>query len=128
MAVVGIKSVLLLLDPIPKLFFGDSGWFIVIAVLGFLPHDRSSAYGYVLRLATCWADTLTPLLVLQTAASAACTLLLVWALRKYLHVAPSLAFVVGILCALEPLQLLYERYVMAEAVSLFVFALYLLAI
>jgi hypothetical protein len=127
-AVMGIKSVLLFLDPIPKLFFGDSGWFIVIAVLGFLPHDRSFAYGYVLRLATLFTDTLTPLLVLQTAASAACTLLLVWALHKYWHVAPVIAFGAGILCALEPIQLLYERYVMAEAVSLFVFALYLLAI
>ena len=92
LAVVGIKSVLLLLDPIPKLFFGDSGSFIVIAVLGLLPHDRSAAYGYVLRLATFWADTLAPLLVLQTAASAACALLLVWALRKYLHVAPYARF------------------------------------
>jgi len=49
-------------------------------------------------------------------------------LAKHLHVATPLAFAAGILCALEPIQLLYERYVMAEAVSLFVFALYLVAI
>jgi hypothetical protein len=124
----GIKSVLLLLDPIPKLFFGDSGFFILIAVTGFIPEDRSFVYGYVIRLATLFTDTLTPLLVLQTAASAACAILLVFALRKYFHVVPPLAFAAGILYALEPLQLLYERYVMAESVSLFMFALYLLAI
>jgi hypothetical protein len=128
LVVVGIKSGMLLLDPIPKFFFGDSGWFIVIALTDIIPEDRAFAYGYVIRFATRLTHTLTPLLVLQTAASAACTILLVVALRTYFHVAPPLAFAAGILCALEPLQLLYERYVMAESVSLFVFALYLLTI
>lgn len=31
----------------------------------------------------------------------------------------------GVLCVIEPLQLLYERFVLTETVSLFVFTLYM---
>ncbi len=125
--VLSLKGMLLFLDPIPKLFLGDSGWYLLTAAQGVIPADRSFTYGYVIRLVTLWSDTLTPLLCLQTALSAASAILLAYGLHTYCTVATPVAFGSGLLCALEPLQLLYERYVIAETLSLFFFVVYLLS-
>jgi hypothetical protein len=122
-----IKLVLLLLDPIPKFFFGDSGWYIGTAIADLIPPDRSFTYGYLIRFITFGSKSFFPLVASQVLASTASTALLVYALRKYFSIKPTVAFVLGVLCAVEPIQLLYERHVMTEAFSLFCFALYLVS-
>src|SRR4029453_17474709 len=47
--VLAIKILLLLLDPSPKLFMGDSGSYIWTALTGWIPPDLSHFYGYTLR-------------------------------------------------------------------------------
>lgn len=127
-----IKLVLFLLDPVPKFFLGDSGWYIGTAFLDWIPLDRSFTYGYLIRFLTFGSESFTsksftPLVASQVLASAASTVLLVYALKKYFSIKPSVAYILGILCAVEPIQLLYERHVMTETFSLFCFALYMVA-
>ena len=89
--------------------------------------DRSFTYGYVIWVLTWFAPSLTPVLLLQLAASGGSALLLAYGLLRYFDVRPLIVTVSTILCALEPIQLLYERYVMTEALSLLLFALSLVA-
>ena len=44
-----LKFLLLALDPLPKLFIGDSACYIATALTGWIPDDRSYFYGYVIR-------------------------------------------------------------------------------
>jgi hypothetical protein len=125
LAVLGIKLAAFVLDPAPKLFFGDSVWYIGTAFLDWIPPDRSFTYGYLIKLVTLGSHSLTELVVFQVLASAASAVLLAYALKRYFFIGPAIACACGILCALEPIQLLYERYALTETFSLFYFALYM---
>jgi hypothetical protein len=121
-----VKALAALLDPVPKFFFGDSYSYLYTAAEGWIPPDRSFAYGYFIRLTTLPGESLTPLMAVQWLASASVAVLLGYMLRRTFKVRPGVAYLFGILCALEPIQLLYERYVMTETLSLFVLVLYLM--
>ncbi len=125
--ILGLKALLLVLDPVPKFFFGDSSCYMHTAVDGWIPPDRSFAYGFVIRAVALPAGSLLPLVVLQVVASGACAILLAWMLVQSFQVPPWASCGLGLLCAVEPIQLLYERYVMAETLSLFLFVLQLAA-
>ena len=62
-----IKAVLLIVDPEPQFFLGDSASYIETAVTNWIPPDRSFTYGYVIRYLAVWTGSLTPLVVFQTA-------------------------------------------------------------
>src|SRR5438477_4586391 len=62
---LAVKFVLLLLDPLPKFFIGDSACYIATAILGWIPDDRSYFYGHVIRWVSLSTGSLTPLLLLQ---------------------------------------------------------------
>lgn len=47
--VFAMKLLLLWLDPMPKLFMGDSGAYVQTALTGWIPADRSYFYGYLVR-------------------------------------------------------------------------------
>ena len=66
--VFAIKFLLLLLDPSPKLFMGDSGSYLWTALTGWIPHDRSYFYGYTIRLLALLPGSFTPLLLVQAVA------------------------------------------------------------
>jgi hypothetical protein len=124
-AVLFIKFLFFFLDPIPKFFFGDSECYVCTAVKDWIPPDRSFTYGYVIRLAAVFAGSFMPLLAIQIVASTLSAVILAVALNRFFSVTPIIAYLFGILCAVEPIQLLYERYVMTETLSLFLFALYI---
>ncbi len=123
----GVKLTFFFLDPVPKFFFGDSACYIYCATSDWIPEDRSFTYGFVIGPLIEWSGSLVPLLLLQLAASAGSALLLGFALDRYFTVRRFIAWAAAILCSLEPIQLLYERYVMTETLSLFLFAAYVLA-
>lgn len=123
----GIKLTFFFLDPVPKFFFGDSSCYIYCALTGWIPEDRSFSYGYMIGPLIEWSDSLVPLLLVQLAASAGSAFLLGLTLERCFSVRRSVAWAAAILCSVEPIQLLYERYVMTETVSLFLFAVYVLA-
>ena len=101
------------------LFLGDSASYLHTAITGWIPPDRSFAYGLLIRASALWTGTLSPLLALQAACSVVSGLLLAVAILETVGSRPILAATLaGAWTALEPLALLWERYVMAEACAL----------
>lgn len=117
-----LKLVLFAVDPLPKLIMGDSGSYIATAVSGWIPDDRSYFYGYVIRWTSFWTESLTPLLILQVCLSTIACILFAAICRFIFKLPARWAWLFGFICALDPLQLLYERYVMTEAISLCLYA------
>jgi len=125
-AVFFTQFLLLGLDPLPQLFMGDSGSYLFTAVSGWIPPDRSFLYGYVIRWSSLGTGSLTSLLILQAFLAAMTAILVALICRCILGLTSGLSYLFGVLCSLDPLQLVWERYVMTETVSLFfyVFALF----
>ncbi len=117
--IVLLKMFLLLLDPLPKMFIGDSACYIATALVGWIPDDRSYFYGFLIRFVALSTESLTPLLLLQSFISALTALLLAHTCRSIFGLSARNACLLGVVCALDPFQLVWERYVMTETVSLF---------
>src|SRR5947199_9407580 len=65
LAIVVLKFLLLALDPLPKLYLGDSISYIWTAIFGWIPEDRSFFYGYVSGCSALLKKKLTSLLIVQ---------------------------------------------------------------
>ncbi|MEO5717226.1 MAG: cellulase family glycosylhydrolase [Chthoniobacterales bacterium] len=113
-----LKTLVLIADPIPQFFLGDSASYIATALSGWIPPDRSYVYGFFIRWISVGTGSLFSLVLAQTAASAISAGLLGWNLRRFLEIPPTLAALVTAAYSFDPLQLMYERFVMAEAFSL----------
>src|SRR5947207_13387079 len=117
-----LKLALFAIDPTPKLLLGDSASYIQTALTDWIPAARSYFYGYVIRWSSVLTQGLTSLRVLHLLISAAAAVGSALICRFVFGLAARWSFVMGFLCALDPLQLLYERYVMTEAISLGLYA------
>src|ERR1044071_7590294 len=124
--ILTLNFVLLGLDPLPKLFMGDSGSYLSTAFFGGVPTDRSFLYGYVIRWSSFWTGSLTSLLILQAFLATITAILVALICRCIVGLPCGVAYLFGVICSLDPLQLVWARYVMTETVSLFfyVFALF----
>jgi len=120
--VFALKLLLFAIDPLPKLYLGDSDSYIWTAVSGWIPEDRSYFYGFVIRWTSFWTESLTPLLIVQICLSTITCILLAAICRFIFKLPVRWSYLLGFLCAVDPLQLLYERYVMTEAISLALYA------
>ena len=105
---------------------GDSASYLHTALSGGVPRDRSFLYGYIIRWSSLWAGTLTSLLILQAFLGAVTAILVAVICRAIFGLASGLSYLFGLICSLDPLQLVWQRYVMTETVSLFFYALMLL--
>ena len=123
--VLAIKLLLLWLDPTPKLFMGDSWSYIHTALTGSIPRDRSYFYGYLVRWLALWPHSFAPLLVVQALASGATAIVFALICSRLFRMSNRISFLFGLICALDPCQLAWERYVMTETFSLFVYVLVL---
>ena len=123
--VLAIKLLLLWLDPTPKLFMGDSWSYIRTALIGSIPRDRSYFYGYLVRWLAVWPHSFAPLLVVQALASGATAIVFALICSRLFRMSNRISFLFGLICALDPCQLVWERYVMTETFSLFVYVLVL---
>ena len=121
-SIFALKLVLFAIDPAPKLYMGDSASYIWTALTGWIPPDRSFFYGYVIRWTALWTESLTWLVVVQVCLSAITCILFSLITRVIFELPERWSYVFGFLCAIDPLQLLYERYVMTEAISLCLYA------
>ncbi|HZR06416.1 MAG TPA: hypothetical protein VFA61_11380 [Candidatus Udaeobacter sp.] len=119
---VTLSFLLLALDPSPQLFLGDSGSYLWTALSGWIPPDRSFLYGYVIRWSSLWTGSLTSLLILQAFLGAITAILVALVCRWIFGLSSGLSYLFGVFCLLDPLQLVWHRYVMTETVSLFVYA------
>jgi hypothetical protein len=122
--VFAIKVIILLIDPTVMFFIADSSRYIDTAISSYIPPDRSFLYGFLIRWLTYFSQSLTTLIIFQVLCSAAAAILSGYILNRYLSVNRSIARAFAILCAIAPIQLMYERYVMTETVSLLFLALF----
>jgi hypothetical protein len=120
-----IKLLLLWLDPTPKLYMGDSSSYIRTALIGSIPSDRSYFYGYLVRWLAVWPHSFTQLLFAQALASGATAIVFALICSRLFGMSNRLSFLFGLLCALDPCQLVWERYVMTETFSLLFYVLVL---
>lgn len=127
LCLAALKGGLFLLDPSPKFFFGDSYCYLETATTGWIPPDRSFTYGFFIRATTFIQNSLWPLMAAQVLMGLGCSLGLAYVSRRYLGLKATWAGLTGLLCALEPIQLHYERAVMTECLSLFLFVAYITA-
>jgi hypothetical protein len=123
--VLATKFFLLWLDPTPKLFMGDSWSYIWTSLTGWIPEDRSYFYGYLIRWLAVWPHSFTPLLISQVLASGATAIMFALICNRFFEMSDGLSFLFGLLCVLDPLQLVWERYFMTETFSLLVYVLVL---
>src|SRR5262249_44720433 len=85
---------------------------------------RSFLYGFLLRKIALASHSLQLMIVVQMFLSAIAAWLLFVALNEIFEVRYRMATFFGVLCAIEPLQLLSERYILTEACANFLFALH----
>ena len=123
--ILAIKLLLFWLDPKAKLFMGDSGAYVHTALTGWIPGDRSYFYGYVIRWLAVWPHSFAPLLFVQALASGATAIVFALICSRLFEMSNSLSFLFGLLCALDPCQFVWERYVMTETFSLLIYVLVL---
>src|SRR5262249_39020530 len=114
----GIKLVTLVIDPNPQFFLGDSGSYLFTAVSGWIPPDRSYVYGFIIRWLCLGSGSLFPLLLVQAFASSFSAAILGWSIQRFLQTSRRLTIALTIAYSLDPLQLMYDRFVMAESFSL----------
>lgn len=126
LSVLVVKAAIFLIDHRPGLFLGDSQSYLYTALTGYIPDDRSFVYGYFLRLIALWPHSLLNMVVVQTVLSAVSTWLLGFGLLRYANANMGIAAAFTLLCAVEPLQLLYERFMMTETLATFLFCIYFL--
>lgn len=109
-----IKSALLLIDHVPRYFFGDSGSYLATFPGRFVPDSRSWLYGWSMNTLADLADSLQPILVVQTGcAVVVCAIVGTVAVTVFDCGRRSALLLAGLL-AVEPLSLWYERSILAE--------------
>lgn len=114
-------------DPYPSFHFGDSGAYLATALTKGIPNDRSFTYGFLLRPLVLGSHSFGPVLAVQILASSAASVLVGIILLRYFRAKPAIAATFAFLAAIEPIQLLSERFIMTEAIATFAFALYVWA-
>lgn len=117
------KAAFLLIDHKPGFHFGDSGAYLATALIKWIPPDRSFTYGFFVRPLVLYSHSLLPLLLVQVVMSAAAAVIVGFLLLRYFRASLRAALCFSFLCAVEPLQLMEERYVMAETAATLLFAL-----
>jgi hypothetical protein len=125
--IAAVKLIILIIDPSVMFFIDDSSRYIDTAISSYIPPDRSFLYGFLIRWLTYFGQSLTTLIVFQTVCSAASAVMAGYALNRFLSVSRRTSMTFAVLCAIAPIQLLYERYVLTETISLMLFALYVTA-
>jgi hypothetical protein len=123
--IVCLKFSLLGIDPHPQMFMGDSGSYLWTALSGWIPPDRSFLYGFVIGWVALSTHSLESLLVLQAFVGAGIAILLAFLCRNVLFLSSRLSYGAAFVCAIDPLQLVWERYLMTETISLLLYALML---
>lgn len=122
---VAIKGILLAVDPVIRIYLGDSAAFLYGAMDdGRLPDDRSFTYSFIIRALVWPFERLSLLGVWQTAAGVLAALLLWWLLERRFALPRRVAVLAACLLAIEPSQLYYERMVLAETFGLLAFVMF----
>jgi len=121
-----IKATLLILDHQPFFHLGDSAVYVRSAVTDQFPSDWSFAYGLIfIRAVLAAFGSLQAVVVVQSLMDAILALLLAAILDRIFGAPRWIAALAVILYAVEPISLLYERFMLTETVATFGFVLFL---
>jgi hypothetical protein len=112
---LGLKCLLLLVDPHLRIFLGDSASYLHAAATDWVPPDRSFTYPWLVSVTAVASRSAFSLVMLQSLFGVASSLLLFWMLRRVAGLGRWAAMAPAVLLAIEPSQLFYERMLMAEA-------------
>jgi len=126
--ILSVKSIIYTFDHQISFVLGDSAGYLNTALSGIIPPDRSYVYGYLVRWATLGNYSLELLVPVQLLVGATTSLLMAFILIRFLHCSRGIAAAAALISAIEPIGLLYERYVMTESFSLLAFSLFLITI
>lgn len=114
-AVFLVKCIFYILDPSIQLYGGDSFSYLATKRNVWIPPDRSFVYGLlILRSIVRWSHSLGSLVAIQTCTGIAVCLLLYYCSYHVFRFSFSISFALACLFAADPIQLLYERQIMAE--------------
>mgnify|MGYP003150180633 CR=1 FL=1 len=119
--VVLAKMVFLLVDPNLRIYMGDSASYLKDAIGSWNPPDRSMTYPELIGWSAVKAESAFALVVLQTLMGVGVSVFTFWVLRTVSDVRLEISALAALLVSIEPLQLFYERMVMAESAGLFSF-------
>jgi hypothetical protein len=125
LAIVLVKLLLLGCDPWPRLYPGDSVAYLRAAVTGPMPEDLPYFYGYLVGWLCNGAASLGSLVLAQALISVVIAIAVAWICRAMFSLVEWLSYLFGFLCSIDPLQLVWERYVMPETLGLFFYTLVL---
>lgn len=117
-----VKLVVFVLDSNPQVLLGDSMSYLATAIQGWIPNDRSFLYGFLVNYVTTRARSLSSLLAVQTCAGIATALFTAWILVRFFRAPFRIAAAMAVIIAIEPQQMMYERFVLTESLSTAVFA------
>jgi hypothetical protein len=126
--VLAVKAIFLVLDAEPSFHFRESAVYLATAIGKWIPPGNSFVYGLLLRPVALWSRSLTSMVIMQAALSGIASWLVGVCLVRYFASGFTIAALCSLACAIEPLQLRAERYVLTECVATFVFAVFLVAI
>ncbi len=128
LSVLAVKIALLIPDHQPMFLIGDSAAYLSSALKGYIPGDRSFAYGYLFIRAILYTfGSLKAVVVAQSLVSALSSLLLAVILCTGFGAPPRIAASAALLYSVEPLALFQERIILTECTALAVFAVFVLA-
>ena len=117
-----LKFIVYVYDSDPQAFFGDSGSYLTTALSKWIPPDRSFVYGFVVRALILNSHSLNSVVAFQTLAGVGTALLVARMLTRYFQMQFLPASLIAVALALEPQQLLFERFVLTESLSALIFA------
>jgi hypothetical protein len=127
LCVLGIKILILTLDPLPLFVIGDSEVYLNSAISPAVPFDRSIVYGTAFIRPILATFGTTKAIVVAQMLLASCSALLAGVCARIGFRTPLWIVALAALAyAVDPLALIHERLIMTEGVALFGLALFVL--
>jgi hypothetical protein len=124
---LALKLSFLFISNRPAFYLGDSLSYLFTATNGWISPERSFLYGFALRPMGVWFGSLRSVVVWQVFLSTVSAWIVALIAIRIFRESTAIAAVLSALCAIEPLQLLHERYILTETLAIFLFAVFVLA-
>jgi hypothetical protein len=117
------------MDHRPEFYMGDSAAYVRSTVEHYIPPDRSFVYGWIIRWIALPFRSLKPLMIAQGLAGISSCVGLAICLKRYgpANVSNELCFLIAFLLCIEPMHMMFQRYVLTETLTMPIFIGYLMA-
>ncbi len=114
-------------DHEPKFYFGDSGSYLLTAIYGYIPPDRSFVYGFLIHFFSLPFRSLKPLMLVQALAGLLSCVGLFAFLKRVSSstISDRTCFLITLLFSLEPMHMMFQRFVLTETLSMPIFIAYI---